>query len=904
MKIGFALLLVIGVLGVLEPAWCQEVTAGIVGTVVDPSGAPIKDATVTATDTERGTVRTVQTNDAGSYNITRVPVGTYDVKVAAPGFQTAVHPPLTLVLNQTARIDVQMKMGQVSQTVEVTSAAPVLKTETAQVDTVIDSLTNDTLPLATRNYVQLTLLAPGSVTPSPASFNNGDNTASGGRPYINGNREQANNFILDGMDNNQVSDNLLGYTPAPDAIQEFNLITNNASAEFGNFQGGIVSATIKSGTNAFHGDLWEYFRNDKLNSNRWEKRFNGLPRPLLRWNMFGGTVGGPIVKNKLFFFFDYQGQRFDHPSTTKQRSLFTAAERQGNFGDICTTGFTGGLCNDTVTVKGVTYRTHQLYDPHNSNAPFANNIITEPIDPVAQALFGSPLYPAPTGPGLQNNFSYTEAQAFNTNQFDIKIDFNATKSDHIFGRYSHAKQHNPLVRSFELLGTGFSDAPIDNEVVDWSHTFSASLLNDARVGINYVKLDNGTNFSQTVGNLAQQLGIANGNKGGPGMLLLGFYGGTPSNPGTGILSSIGDGGVQQHFHDAVIQFSDSVVWTHNRHVFHTGFEYWRYRVNSFYSGNSGSLGGILFSGAFTSENPVSPGPGANGFGGADFYLGMPSAYGAGLTCCVWAHRSSTIAGYVQDDWRITSNLTLNLGVRYETFTPWVEKDDHQVNFDLATGEVLAPNCSKVVLGTAPTTCRNSSRGLYNGVYGGKAFQPRIGFAWTPSALSGKTVVRGAFSISSYLEGTGTNLRLPINPPFTAAETLVQYKGVALPATNTDQGLAPVGSPTDPFSGSLIRVWDPNVQPALTNQWNLTIQHQLANTATIQVGYVGSHGTHLMVPMPYLQRQLLPGVCGTPPNTHACSAPSVFLSGNPAFQSDISQISGTASVGSMKYNPLP
>ena len=539
--------------------------------------------------------------------------------------------------------------------------------------------------------------------------------------------------------------------------------------------------------------------------------------------MFGGTIGGPVVKNKLFFFFDYQGQRFDHPSTTRQLGLFTAAERTGNFGDICATGFTAGLCNDTVAnpAGGPPLRSNQLYDPV-THLPFANNVITSPIDPVAAALFSSPLYPTPTGTGRQNNFSYTEAQAFNTNQFDIKIDFNATRNDHIFGRYSHAKQHNPLVRSFELLGGTFSDAPIDNEVVDWSHTFSPSLLNDVRVGINYVKLDNGSDFGKA-GNLAEQLGIANGNKGGPGMLLLAFYGGTPSNagkdgaPGTGVLSGIGSLGIHQRFHDAVIQFADSVVWTHNRHVFHTGFEYWRYRVNSFYSGNSGSLGGILFSGAFTSENPISPGPGGNGFGGADFYLGLPSAYGSGLTCCVWAHRSSTIAGYVQDDWRITNNLTLNLGVRYEAFTPWIEKDDHQVNFDLATGEVLAPDCSKVNLGTAPTTCKNSSRGLYNGVYGGKAFQPRIGFAWTPPMLGDKTVVRGAFTISSYLEGTGTNLRLPVNPPFQAAETLVQYKGVALPGTTTDAGLAPVGAASDPFAGSLIRVWDPNVQPALTDQ---------------------------------------------------------------------------------------
>ena len=208
-----------------------------------------------------------------------------------------------LTLNQVARVDVTMKVGQTSETVEVSGSAPVLATETTQVDTVINSATNDNLPLASRNYVQLTLLAPGAVSTDPSSFNNGNNTGGyGGRPLINGNREQANNFMLDGMDNNQVSDNLLGYTPAPDAIQEFNLITNNAPAEFGNFEGGIVNATIKSGTNAFHGDVWEFFRNNVLNANSWSNKLvsPALPKAALRWNMFGGTVGGPIYKEQTF----------------------------------------------------------------------------------------------------------------------------------------------------------------------------------------------------------------------------------------------------------------------------------------------------------------------------------------------------------------------------------------------------------------------------------------------------------------------------------------------------------------------------------------------------------------------------------------------------------------------------
>lgn len=865
-------------------AWTQEVTAAVVGTVTDPSGVPIKGAKVTATDTDRGTVYQGETNDAGAYNINRIPVGTYKLQMSAQGFQTSVHPAFTLVLNQTARIDVQMKVGSVSETVEVTGAAPILKTETTQVDTIIDANTNERLPLASRNYVQLTLLAPGSVTPNPDSFNNGDNTANGGRPYINGNREQANNFILDGVDNNQVSDNLLGYTPAPDAIEEFNLITQNAPAEFGNYQGGIVNTTIKSGTNSFHGDLWEYFRNDKLNANKWANGFNGpdaaLPKDKLRWNMFGGSVGGPVVKNKLFFFFDWQSQRFDHPASTQKIGVFSTAERNGDFGDICPEGFTAGLCNNPA---------NQLYDPFNSNAPFANNVITEPIDVVAQNLFASSLYPTPTGPGLQNNATYTLVQQFNTNQYDIKIDFNASSKDHLFGRYSHAKQHNPTSRSFELLSGGFSDAPIENFALDWSHSFSPNFLNDVRFGINHVRLHNGPVFDSAAATTGSDLGIANANATHPGLLFLDF------NPGSGPLTNIGDRWIEQKFQDAVIQVSDAVVVTHGHHVFHTGFEFWRDRINTFYTGNNGALGEIRFSGLYTSNNP-SGATHTGGYGGADFYLGLTDLVDIGISGGEWGQRASIFGTYIQDDWRASDRLTVNLGLRYEAHTPWVEQDNRQVNFDLSTGEVIAPDCSMVDLGTAPTTCRRGSAGLYNGYYGGKDFQPRIGLAWTPAALGGKSVIRSAFSISSYLEGTGTNLRLPINPPFTKAETRI-----ALPGTLTEDGIGSGTAPSDPFANALVRVWDPHVQPAITYQWNFTWQQLLTNTLTFQAGYVGQHGTHEMVPTPYLQRRL-PGEAGCPAST-ATTCPSVFFSGNPAFQSDISQISGTASTGSSNYHAL-
>ena len=272
---GFALVMVLAPFGVCPAVWSQQTTAAITGTVEDSAGAALDGATVTASDTERGTSSTTKTSAGGVYNFSNLPIGTYQVKAESDGFDTAVQPPLTLVLNQRARLDFRMRVGAVTNTVQVSSEAPQLQADTTQVSTLIDANTITGIPLATRNYVELTLLAPGSITPDNSSFNTGDNTASGGRPSINGNREQANNFILDGMDNNQTSENNLGFTPSPDAIQEFNLITSNAPAEFGNFQGGIINASIKSGTNRFHGDAWEFFRNDVLNANQWENKFGG-----------------------------------------------------------------------------------------------------------------------------------------------------------------------------------------------------------------------------------------------------------------------------------------------------------------------------------------------------------------------------------------------------------------------------------------------------------------------------------------------------------------------------------------------------------------------------------------------------------------------------------------------------
>ena len=848
-----------------QPAWGQEVTAVITGRITDPSGAAIAGAAVTAQDVARGTTWPTQTNSAGIYDLPRIPVGSYTIKVEATGFQTALHPALQLEINQTARVDIQMKLGAVTQTVEVTAAAPLLQTDTMQIGSVISNV--GSLPLSTRNFIQLTLLTPGVITPNPASMGNGQRTSGGGRPYVNGNRKEANNFLLDGIDNNQVSDNLTSYQPNVDAIQEFNMITNNAPAEFGNFQGGVINLTIKSGTNQFHGDVFEFLRNDVLNANNWARNWqNGqlvaqgkspIPKPAMRWNMFGGTFGGPIRKDKVFFFGDYQGQRFDNPPSTGLITVVPPELRNGDFSRL-------------LTEKGI-----QLYNPFQLDAngnrvPFPNNQIPlSMIDPVAAKLFSSPLYPGPINALLQFNAPNTSNNAVNTNQWDGRIDARLSQKDNIFGRYSESLQHNPSFNSFPLFFNGFNDAPFHAAVVDWTRAINPTLVNEARVGVNRIVLHNG-GLDKGGGNIAEQLGIQNGNDRGPGLLSIQFSGGLANGIGSANI------GTQQLFADTTMQYEDTLIITHGRHSMKTGFQFMRQDINTFYAGNNGRTGFLRYDGRFTS------GPGSKGFPEADFFLGLPQDIGRGVNTGTWGQRTNIIGSYLQDDWRFTDNLTLNLGLRWEYHSPWVEVHDRQVNFAPFSGEAEFAGKS---------TFYSNNRALYNSYK--SDFQPRLGFAWTPGFLSNKnTVLRGAYTISSFLEGTGTNLRLPLNPPLNVEFENI-YSNVNLPPSTTDQGLTVLASPTDPFKGATIRLWDPNVRPAKVQQWNLSIEHQFAREILFSVGYIGQHGTHLMVPMPYFQRQLLPN--GT-------TTPSPYLAGNPALAS-IAQISGTESNGKQAYDAL-
>ena len=819
--------------------WSQQVAAAITGRVTDPSGGVIPNAKVTATDIERGSTFATVSNSEGIYDLPRVPVGTYNVRVEGPGFQTAQQSNVLLVLNQTARLDFKLQIGSASQSVEVSSTAPLLQTESTQSDTVINARTNVALPLATRNYVQLTLLAAGSVTVNPSEFTGPESTYNGGRPYINGNREQGDNFLLDGINNNQVSENAVGYTPSVDAIEEFNMITQNASAEFGQFMGGIVSVSIKSGTNQLHGSAFEFLRNDQLNANLWQNNFNKVPRPLLRWNEFGAALGGRIIRDKLFFFADYQGSRYDQAATTSTYTVLSTPERTGNFSQLLTQGI-------------------QLHFP-GTTTPIPGNIFPASLlSPQAAALMASSYYPQPVNGNLVRNAINVSKSYTNQDQGDIKVDWNASTKDHVYGRYSQANIFNPSLNSVALLNSTQNLFPANNGVVDYTRSFNPTFVNDFRVGVNYLPLLIGVPYGPVIS--PQGIGIP----GAPTPYLPGF------SFSAGNLASGGFGGPGGSvFADTVGQIGDTAIISRGRHTMHIGAQVFRSRMNT----NIQQSGSFRFSGQYT------------GAAEADFMAGLPTGIIGGNLGGTWGQRSTLAAGFFQDDWKVTPTLTLNLGMRYELNTPWVEVKNRQANFGLISGtEYIAgdPNCPY-----------SNCRALYDSYNGITNFQPRVGLAWNPGGK--KTVIRAGFTSSGFLEGTGTNARMPLNPPFGAQQD-VQYEPAQTPSTLA-QGFTVFGNSLDPateFVGASLRLWDPKVRPAVINQWSINVQRQLTNSMTVQLGYVGQRNTHLMVPIIASESIM---------NSDGTRTPSFYLSGNPTLRAEAGLAKITASTGPQDYAGL-
>jgi hypothetical protein len=473
-----------------------------------------------------------------------------------------------------------------------------------------------------------------------------------------------------------------------------------------------------------------------------------------------------------------------------------------------------------------------------------------------------------------NNLQYGVRTAINGDQGDIKIDYNLSDKDRIFGRYSQSSYTNPTFRADPVLYDSFANYPTHTGVVDWTRTVSPTVVNEARFGVNYVFLNNGA-ASNSLSNFAQSVGI----QGVPTSFLpsLSFNGGN--------VSSFGTSDVYQLFADAVIHYEDTLIVTKGNHTMRMGFQAYRYRVDTFYSGNNGVAGTILFNGYYSTRTPGTGASSANGgIAEADFLLGLPNEIQGGVNGGTWGQRAASFGAYYQDDWRVTPNLTLNLGLRWELHTPWVEVKNRQANFDLVTG-------AESIAGQ-----NGASRALYNQYNGITNFQPRVGAAWTPGG--GKLVIRAGYSLSNYLEGTGTNLRLPLNPPF-AVEHDNTYSASgnfqALPGSRLDQGFLPfLSNPGDQFHNVTLRVWDPSIRPAVANQWNLAIQRQLTSSTSATVAYVGQRTTHLAVATPYFQRVL---------NANGTVSPTRYLEGNPALLADIGQISGTSSLGNQNYEAL-
>ncbi|HYW42199.1 MAG TPA: carboxypeptidase regulatory-like domain-containing protein [Bryobacteraceae bacterium] len=866
------------------PARAQEVSAGITGRVTDPSGSSIVGASVSAKDLDRGTDWPTKTNEDGIYAFPRIPVGRYELKVEAAGFKTYVNSEVALEVNQRARVDVAMQVGAITESVSVVGEAPLLQTDTTQVGAVIAASLIDHTPLISRNPIALTLLTAGVTNPDPSTFNSGQRGAGGGRPYVNGNREEDNNFMLDGVDNNFTSDNLVSYQPNPDALEEVKLITNNASAEFGNFQGGIINMVIKSGTNQFHGDLFEYFRNDKLNANNWGNNWNGVPRGPLRWNQFGGTLGGRIFKDKLFFFIDYQGLRRNSPPTLSATTVMPSAWRTGDFSALLDTSQTGAKSPIQL------YNPFSLDSSTGLRAPFPNNVIPQSmLDPAAVKLMTSTFYPQPQYSRFStSNYYYSAWSQLYSDQGDMKLDWRPNDKDYFTARISKGRQDNPGLNNLPIFYGSFNIAPFQNGVINWTRTISPRMVNEFRFGVNNIDQWNG-GLDEGLGNLAQSVGIQNA---GIGLLAIGAAIG--NGGGFNWIHSLGSSniGFQQFFNNTTWHYADNLTLIRGRHMMKMGGQILREWINAFYASNSGRSGGIDFGGRFTAQNALNPT--GTLIGEADFMLGLPDDIALGLQGNTWGHRSTVYGLYFQDDWRATNNLTLNLGLRWEYNSPWVEVENRQSNFNEWTGqlELAAPLPAGLQAppGSAPMIYGN--RALYQPYK--KDFQPRVGFAWTPDFLSKKIVLRGAYTISSFLEGTGTNLRETLNPPFNhESETRYNLSGqFPLPGSTLDQGLSSL-SAKDPYAAATIRLWDPLDRPAEVQQWNLSMDIQMPQQNILTVGYVGQHGDHLMVAMPYLQNQLIGGTVVQGP----------YLSGNPALRSEISQISGTASIGRQGYNSL-
>ena len=806
------------------PAVGQTVTGAITGEVTDPSGAVVVGAQVTAENTATAVRTSTKTNSVGVYTIRFLPIGSYTLTIEASGFAAQKLGPLTLEIDQTAKINVGLTIGDSTTVTVQAELHPILDATDSTLGNVLSSNEIANIPLNGRNFSALTLYIPGAIDTDPTGMRGNNaierNTFNSGQVEINGNRTQENNYTIEGADNNEPQNNLIAYNPAPDAIAELRVVAANANATYGNANGGAVVTILKSGTNSFHGSLYEFLQSEKLNANTWG---NGLSNPVTpkqsyTQNIFGGTFGGPILRNRLFFFGDYEGIRH-HTGGLLQASVLTPAMLKGDF-----SGLTGV----------------QLYDSQNNFAPYVNNQVPV-VNPVAQYLAANPkFYPAPnavpTDGLIHNNFLGQQSSFVSNNQFDVKVDWTPRNADTMNGFYAQGTGSDFTTVVLPVAFPNHNTYPTKIAGMSWVHAFSPAIINQARFGFTRVRWNNGVpsdptgNFGLT-GN--QKVGIPFGTQqyvGFTGQSISNFsnnLGNLGANP-----SYFGTNASPQVFTDNTFNYYDNLTWQHGRHFFSIGGQATRYQQNYLNAGNVGFLGQFTYSGIYSSNPNTANG---QGYAPADFVLGRIANVQLASPLGNVGNRQWRFAGYFQDDLKLTPRLTLNLGLRYEYDQPWYEQNDKTANV-LPNGTV--EYAGRVPALAAPGSIVCPTRACYNATY--SQFMPRVGFAFQATP---RIVIRGGYGASSFFEGYSFNQRLTSSPPFSLA-----INSNATTPTNTTGGTPftvqnafsqPLG-----INNSLYSVWPQDTQPAYIHQFSFATEYAITNQLSLSLGFHGQNGHHL------------------------------------------------------------
>jgi hypothetical protein len=857
-------------------AFAQFLDQGaITGTVQDDTGAAIPGAKVTIENPDTGFKLAAPTDGAGVYNFSPVKIGNYSVTSSAPGFETSVQKNVRVSIGERVNFSPKLKPGSISETVTVTTAPPLLQSQDSSVGTVLSTQEINNTPLNGRNTMYLIQLTAGA---APSHSGRGAGT---GDFDANGMRAEQNNFVLDGVDNNAVTQDYLSQTsysinPPPDALAEFKVSTSDYSAEYGHSAGAVVNASIKQGTNQVHGDLWEYWRNNALDARDWDAPAQ-LPDPEYRENEFGATLGFPIIKNHLFFFGDAQANRIVIQQSQSPITVPTALERQGNFTELLTPS------NFNATNPQVLYEPHANETPLTcpsqatqtiGSFPLGQNILCpNQIDSVAQNILN--LYPMPNQSvyGVAyDNYSYVLKQPDNTFQWDARLDWNISSKDQAFVRFSYLNQignfQAPLGPILDGGGgegsTDVSGVQVDygnNFVLSETHIFSPKIVNEFRFAFNFGHFDTlNPGFNS---NDAATLGLG----GVPSGAAFPSNGGLPTTTisGGGALFGFGAHAYrpEEEWADEY-QILDNVSWTIGNHSLRLGFSLQSIRSDTLEPPSSHPQ--YTFNGSMTGK----PSAANTGSGIADFLTDNMDTGSIGPSGS-FNDAQNDLSGYIQDDWKVTRNLTLNLGVRYDYFQPYKEMAGLQGNFyatsvgiSTGTGVYLLPaeDQNKIALNPAflAVLAKNNIALQYDPnprltQQQNNNFAPRVGFAYS---LDPKTVLRGGYGL--FYQGqqeAGAADNIATNYPFVFTDNFpaVACNPPTPPATQvncanngytleTGFSNAIAAGLNTYFATPALVGQSPNLKTTYAMDYNVAFQEAITNDLVATISYVGNVARHL------------------------------------------------------------